>query len=264
MLTSAYQLLPLGMLDTPDLHLVWSEVPWDTAILGRPVVQITHLEVRGVGAARSFMAFEAERDKLRASLVSCRLPHDALRESMLLEQHGFRFVEMVYYPELARPAAGAAVAGLLTVCPAADEDLPVLLDAAGQGFRLQRFQMDPRLDPALGDERYRNWVRAARDHPTQRLEVLRDGDRVVAFFITESLPDGTCYWHLNGVVPAAQGGGYGRRAWETMLARAWEAGAQRVRTCISARNHRVLNLYARLGFYFPAPAMTLHWVPEIN
>jgi len=45
-----------------------------------------------------------------------------------------------------------------------------------------------------------------------------------------------------------------------MLHQAREAGAQRVRTCIVARNHRVLNLYAGLGFRFPPPQMTFHWV----
>ena len=72
--------------------------------------------------------------------------------------------------------------------------------------------------------------------------------------------DGTCYWHLNAVATELQGKGYGRRAWSAMLQHAQANGARRVRTSIVARNHRVLNLYARLGFRFPPPLMTLHWV----
>ena len=68
---------------------------------------------------------------------------------------------------------------------------------------------------------------------------------------------------INAVAPGAQGQGYGWRAWQAMLAQAHLEGAERVRTAIVARNHRVLNLYARLGFRFPAPLMTFHWVhPE--
>ena len=98
------------------------------------------------------------------------------------------------------------------------------------------------------------------DHPSQRLHVIRDGSLLAAFFVTERLADGTCYWHLNAVTPDAQGKGYGRRAWLAMLHQAQGDGAQRVRTSIVARNHRVLNLYARLGFRFPPPLMTFHWV----
>jgi GNAT superfamily N-acetyltransferase len=97
-------------------------------------------------------------------------------------------------------------------------------------------------------------------HPCQRLYVVREGHRLVSFFLTEMLPDGSCYWHLNAVAPDAQGQGYGRRAWLAMLDFAKVSGAKKVRTCIVARNHKVLNLYARLGFYFPPPLMTFHWV----
>jgi RimJ/RimL family protein N-acetyltransferase len=83
---------------------------------------------------------------------------------------------------------------------------------------------------------------------------------LVAFFVTELLPDGTCYWHLNAVAPGVQGKGYGLRAWLTMLRHARDSGARRVRTSIAARNHRALNLYARLGFRFSPPLMTFHWV----
>jgi RimJ/RimL family protein N-acetyltransferase len=48
-----------------------------------------------------------------------------------------------------------------------------------------------------------------------------------------------------------------------MLVQAKRAGAKRVRTSVVARNNRVLNLYARLGFRFSQPKMTFHWVrPE--
>jgi RimJ/RimL family protein N-acetyltransferase len=179
---------------------------------------------------------------------------------MLLEGHGFRFIEMAYHPELDRLESIALPDDTLMVARATPQDLLEVLEIAGNAFRNERFHVDPRLNPSLGDLRYCNWVKSSLDHPSQRLEVVRDGEQLVAFFVTEMLEDGTCYWHLNAVAPNAQGQGYGRRAWQAMLRKAREEGARRVQTCIVARNHRVLNLYARLGFRFAPPLMTFHWV----
>lgn len=251
-----------GVVDTPDLYLEWTEAPWDTAIFGFPVLQINRMEVRGPSATSAMSAYEEARDRLGAGLVSCRMPHERLRESMLLEDHGFRFIEMAYMPELDDLAGIAALPEKtdINVGLAGESDLHALMEIAGSAFRNERFHVDPRLDPALGDERYRRWVQNSLDHPQQRLYVIRDGAQSIAFFLTEMLADGTCYWHLNAVSPQVQGQGYGRRAWQAMLHEAKVAGAQRVRTCIVARNFRVLNLYARLGFRFPPPLMTFHWV----
>lgn len=253
-----------GSIDTPDLQLSWTEAPWDTVIFGDPVLQINHIEVRSPGAKDDIGEFVRARDAVGSKLVSCRLSHERLRESMLLEDIGFRFIEMLYQPEfdnLQSSCTGDKQG--LTITRATEADLPEVIDAAGTAFGNERIHIDPRLSSRLGDLRYQNWVRSTLGHASQRLYALRDGQVLVAFFVTESLPDGTCYWHLNAVAPGAQGQGYGRRAWQAMLAQARDEGAVRVRTAIVARNHRVLNLYARLGFRFPAPLMTFHWVhPE--
>ncbi len=248
-------------INTPTLKITWSQAPWDEAVCGFRVLQITDMQVLGIDADRDICLFEHLRDNLRAGLVSCRLPHDSLKESMLLEDHGFRFIEMVFTPELdlARFKA-SAVAELLSVSRATKPDMPRLLDIARQAFQNERFKMDPRLDPAISDRRFCNWVNSSLHHPTQELYTVKEGARIVAFFVNESLPDGTCYWHLNAVAPDAQGQGYGRRVWLSMLDQAARAGAKRVRSSIAARNHRVLNLYAKLGFSFLPPTMTFHWV----
>lgn len=247
-------------IDTQNLLLAWSEAPWDSVIFGNPVLQITHMELRGPWAENDFTAFEAARDGLGAGLVSCRLPHNRLNESMLLESRGFRFIEMAYHPELDHLERLALPDDTLSVEDATPQDLPEVLEIAGNAFHNERFHVDPRLDSRLGDLRYCNWVKSSLDHPCQRLALVRDGERLVAFFVTEMLEDGTCYWHLNAVAPQAQGQGYGRRAWLAMLRQARDVDARRVLTCIVARNHRVLNLYASLGFRFSPPLMTFHWV----
>lgn len=245
---------------TASLRMTWAHTPWDEAVCGFPVLQITDLQVTGADAHRDFRDFERRRDDAGVGLVSCRLPHERLRESMFLEERGFRFIELVFRPEIDLSRSPTPIEDAdLTVSRATDDDMPALLAAAGEVFRNERFHVDPRLDPAVGDRRYQNWVASCREHATQELHVVRSAGQWVAFFVTEMLPDGTCYWHLNAIAPAVQGAGYGRRVWQVMMKRARRDGAQRVRSSIVARNFRVLNLYARLGFVFPSPAMTFHW-----
>ena len=252
-----------GVLDRPNLSLEWSEAPWDSVLFGFPVLQIGRIQVRGPGADIDFAEFEAIRERLKSGLVSCRLPHDCLKESMLLEGHGFRFIEMVYHPEMDDlQAKDLGPPTQLVVSRAESSDLPAVQEIAQRAFRNERFHVDPRLDPDIGDRRYRNWATSSFSHPSQELHCIRDEQRVMAFFVTEMLADRTCYWHLNAVVPDAQGKGNGRRVWRAMMHQARDAGAKRVRTCIAARNHRVLNLYSSLGFRFSPPEMTFHWVKE--
>jgi ribosomal protein S18 acetylase RimI-like enzyme len=246
---------------TPSLRLTWIRAPWDEVVCKFPVIQIDDIKVTGNNATADMQLFVEQRDQIGARLVSCRLPHDFMAESMLLEDCGFRFIEMLYAPEFDLGAFGpAGHADTLIILRAVEADLPALLDIAGASFQHERFKVDPRLDPAISDLRYQNWVATTLHHPTQELYMIKDGDTLVAFFVTESLPDGTCYWHLNAVAPEAQGQGYGRRVWSCMLGQAKRSGATRVRTSIVARNSRVLNLYARLGFSFSQPKMTFHWV----
>lgn len=247
--------------NTSSLQMAWSQAPWDQVVCGFPVLQITAFRVLGPSAGDDMHIFECERDRLGAGLVSCRIPHEYMVESMLLEDHGFRFIEMLFAPELDLSTFNIDEnLALLAVARASEDDLPALLGIACTSFYNERFKMDPRLDPNVSDRRYQNWVASSLRHPTQELYVICDGERQIAFFITELLDDGTCYWHLNAVAPDAQGQGYGRRVWLSMLNQAAKVRARRVRTSIIARNHRALNLYARLGFQFPPPSMTFHWV----
>jgi RimJ/RimL family protein N-acetyltransferase len=251
--------------DTPSLHLEWAEVPWDSAIFGFPVLQITLMKVLGSSAADDFVIFEETRDSLGSGLVSCRIPHDCLNESMLLERHGFRFIEMVYKPEMDGLASRRTYeTPSLSVRVADAKDLPALQDIAGSAFFNDRYHIDPRLDSRLGDERFRRWVRNSLNHSSKKLYVLCSGECRLGFFVTELRDSGTFYWHLAALAPAFHGKGYGRQAWQAMLNQAKKEGADRVHTCISARNHRAVNLYASLGFYFPPPLMTFHWVRQVQ
>lgn len=250
-----------GSINTKHLHLEWTEAFWDSAIFGFPVLQIDQMRICGSLASEDFCYFETARDKIEAGLVSCRLSHQFLSESFLLEEHGFRFVEMVFQPELNDlQAKNLCQVENIQIFLADHNALDAVIEIAGKAFRNERFYVDPRLDSALSDLRYCNWVRDSLNNPTQQLYVFSIGERILAFFITEILEDGTCYWHLTAVAPNFQSQGLGRNVWLAMLNFLRARGVNKIRTCIAARNHRILNLYASLGFRYPPPLMTFHWV----
>jgi RimJ/RimL family protein N-acetyltransferase len=186
--------------------------------------------------------------------------HDRLKESMLLEQRGFRFIEMIYRPRLSAVREATFPQDDLEISPATDGDLPTIEQIAGSAFKTDRFHLDPRLDRDFADRRYRRWVRTSLQHPSQRLLKISEAGSIVAFFIVERFPDGRCYWHLTAIAPAMQRKGLGKRIWRAMIMRHGSEGIDRIETTISAHNVAALNLYAGLGFRLQPPAMTFHWV----
>lgn len=248
------------MLSTGFL-LEWSEAPWDSVLFGFPVLQITRIQVCQDHEMEAWQSFELKRDKLGCRFVSCRLDATSIIESIFLEDRGFRHIEVSYQPVLEIDTQHDIIDEVeLAVRKSTADSLAPLLKIAGTAFRNERFHVDPRLDPSLGDQRYRNWVANSLSHSRQSLYELWDGLKLVAFFVLEFFEDGTCYWHLNAVNPDFQGVGYGERAWRAMISFARTRGARRVRSNIVARNIKVLNLYSKLGFKFLPPQMALHWV----
>ncbi len=251
-----------GVIDTPELLLSWKEAPWDSIVFHFLAVQIDRLEYRSFKGETLFKEFTSILNQVDCGFISCRLSHDKLKESMLLEDFGFRFIEMLYQPLFNNLENSSFLDDEqnLHVSIASQADIPEIIKIAGLAYGNERFHMDPRLPSVLGDIRYQNWIKNTITHPSQKLYSVKDGDKLVSFFITEDIGDSQCYWHLNAVNPIYQGQGYGRRSWRKMLNFARQSGFISVKTCIAARNHRVLNLYAQLGFSFPPPLMTFHWV----
>jgi len=238
-------------------------VSWDTEIFGYPVAQIEHFKILdSVQFAFDYKEFESWRDINLCKLVSCRLAHDQLYESIFLEKKGFRFIESVLHPKFEK-LLGLNISNQgLQIMPATENDLLGIQRIASTAFSCERFHVDPRLDPELGNMRYTRWVSNTLTHPRQRLLKILDNEVLVAFFIVEVIGVGHVYWHLTAVSPDHQGKGYGRRAWLAMLRHHQSEGYLAVSTTISVRNIPVLNLYSSLNFSFLPPEMTFHWMPE--
>jgi ribosomal protein S18 acetylase RimI-like enzyme len=235
-------------------------VPWDSEIFGFAVAQISRLDLGAdeAPAGGLFGSFDAWCSDRGVRLVSCRLEHSRLRESMELEVHGFRFVEMVYEPRMDALAAVAPPRHAIDVTEATPADLPAIEAVAYAAFTTGRFLLDHRLPPDLSNRRYATWVRSAFEADEQTvLKAELDGE-LVGFFIVERRADGRIYWHLTAIAPGWQGRGIGLSLWQTMLHRHAADGATGVETTISGHNLAALNLYARLGFSFPSAQMTFH------
>jgi RimJ/RimL family protein N-acetyltransferase len=238
-------------------------VPWDTATFGFRVAEIRRFSAGARGDARAvlepFAAWCAER---AVRLVSCRLDHDRLPESIALEEAGFRFIEMVHEPCLEPIGDIAAPGHPVAIERATASDLAAIEAIARDAFTTGRFALDPRLDPELSRRRYAGWVASSFAGSSQVvLKAILD-EALVGFFIVEDRPPAGVYWHLTAIAPAWQGRGIGRSVWEAMLRRHRAGGVTSVRTTISAHNVAVMNLYARLGFRFEAPKMTFHWLRD--
>jgi GNAT superfamily N-acetyltransferase len=246
-------------LEIDGAALDWFLVPWDTAIFGFPVAQISRIvlgdDPLATGILREFDAWCADHD---VRLVSCRLDHLQLPESMALEADGFRFVEMVYQPRLGSLDRVARPKYKIHVSAAGPDDLPAIQEIAYAAFSTGRFLLDRRLAPELSRRRYATWVRSTLDTPEQELLKAEFGADLVGFFIVEHRSDASVYWHLTAIAPDWQGQGLGLSLWRTMLLRHRTEGATLVDTTISGHNTAAMDLYARLGFSFSSAQMTFH------
>jgi len=248
---------------TETLVLEYALVPWDSRIFDFPVAQISAISVEDVAVAGAdFDAFNAWRDVHQVALVSCRLPHDRLRESMLLESQGFRFVEMVYPMRYNSVQAAAFPASDLRIERATLSDLESIQEIGAAAFATGRFNMDPRIGPDLGGKRYAVWVANSLQSESQIVVKALLENQLVGFFIYENRPDDSTYWHLTAVSPAHQGRGIGGILWREMIMLHQREARKKIETVVSARNTPVLNLYAKLGFRFESPQMTFHWRRE--
>lgn len=250
----------------PQGYLLWSEVPWDTDIMGYRVAQVTTLELL------PRYHHQEGRAELRAGLLgsgvtlfSIRLPLESLPKSLLLEAVGFRFIEVTHQPhykDLQHWSPLATAPNPITVGPTREDELPGIIAIAGSAFGHERFHVDPHCPKNAGDLRYANWARNTPDHPRQSLYSLRKDNETIGFFIIETLSQNHIYWHLTAIAPRFQGRGYGLWAWQKMMQLHQRDGIQEISTTVVARNIPILNLYAKLGFRLTSPKMGFHWWAE--
>lgn len=259
-LTFEYELRTIR---TAALTLDYYLVPWDTRILGVPVAQVAAIRVLDPArASRDFAPFLEWCAEARVALCASRVPSERLTDSMFLEEHGFRFIELNYQPQLTGLQATSFGTDEIRILPAEHDDREPLKSLATEIFRHGRFHQDPRIGPALGDRRYGVWLDNAFDQPHQRVIKCLLEERLAGFFVVETPAPNQVHWSLNGLATGLHGRGLGKRVWRAMLEWHRSHGVDAVTTSISSHNVAAFNLYTALGFRFPSPALTLHWCPR--
>jgi GNAT superfamily N-acetyltransferase len=255
------------VIETDAMRLVATPVPWDSESFGFRVAQVDDIEVWDLNlAGQQIGALTAWLLDGDFRVASCRLAHDRLKESSLLEALGFRFIEIVFAMELATqslPTLSNQQASLRWR-RAEIQDLPALQEIAAEAFVTGRWNVDWHVGPRLAGRRYADWVARSLSNPSHEVLIPLVRDRIVGLFIVETGEDNTVYWHLTAVAPDSQGHGVGREMWASMVERHRAAGMSTVRTTISAHNLPVLNLYAKQGWKFRENRITLHWNDDRN
>lgn len=246
--------------ETEFLRLSYFLVPWDTELMSRPVAQISEIEVTHVDRAREdFLQFMQWKSENGIAFSSCRIPETRSQECHLVQQFGYRYVELNYRPELMLEHSQFEPDPDFYFVKATETDQAVMTEIAARVFRSGRFHDDPQIGPKIGDERYGRWMQNAFSNSQQEVVKCVREQEIVAFFVQEYPADNEVFWSLVGLAPGFEGKGLGGRIWRSHLAHLREGGTKRISTSISSRNVPVFNLYVSLGFRFPQPSVTFHW-----
>ena len=253
----------LESISTDALRLDYFKVPWDSDIFGKQVAQITKIEVSNCGNARKdFIQFQQWCRQQNIEICSCRILHGSVQESMFLEEQGFRFIELNYRPVLFNLHSHKFYNREIKISYADDGDRSILIEAAGKIFHNERFHKDPRIDCVLANKRYQIWMENGFTLSNQKILKCEFNSHIIGFFLIEYPEPSHCFWSLVGILPQFQGQGFGKKVWQAMLSWNQKEGVRQVSTSISSHNIQVFNLYVTLGFRFPEPFSTFHWVSK--
>lgn len=250
-------------IDEENFKISAKLIPWDSQVYGFPIAGIENFQIHGSNnkTLLEWRKFEDWLELGQCRLVSCRLPHERINESIFLEEMRFRFIEMVLHPKIDTLQYSILPDHGLSVELADGNDFDCIEQIALAAFTNERFYVDPRLPTELSHVRYARWVQNSRESTNQKVLKITEENKIVAFFVVEECVDTkSAYWHLTAVSPLYHGSGYGFRAWLSVLDFHKKRGVHKIRTTISARNTNVLNLYSKLNFRFDPPEMTFHWV----
>lgn len=247
-------------LRTDSLSLEYFKVPWDTELLQRPAAQLHVLNVERLIEAES--AFNQFADWKRAEgieFVTARVAHDNVPASWLLQDKGYRFIELNYRPRTPLNPIAAQTGCELKFRPARQSDQKTLCECAGTIFQQTRFHADPHIGAETADRRYANWMKNAFALDHQEVIVCEQKDELMAFFVQQSPAPGQVFWSLVGLAPGLAGKGLGLTVWTAALGWLAQQGIREVSTSISSLNAAVFRLYVKLGFSFPVPEAVFHW-----
>lgn len=241
---------------------------WDEEHFSYVVGRVEHLQGADE-AVIARLAWESVRELgvRGARMCSARVSNDALSTTRILEDCGFRYVELMLAPW--RDLSAWEPKHFAVTRPARQEDVEGMCSVARRAFRTDRFHRDVRIAREAADGVYERWVRTwCADGSPSHLSLVLPVDGIVAgfFFVqfeefeAHSVRAGnTAAFILNAVDPAWTGRGHGFR----MYCDALDIVCRESQYCtvdVAAANPAVLNLWAKLGFRLTSRGdVTMHW-----
>lgn len=248
-------------LEAPDAEASVYIIPWDSEIFGVPVAELDSIRFKnhrsGIAIIEEISAWADRHD---VHLFSTRIAQHEMQTALLLQEHGFRAIEINYRPFFGNLQETEFEDYGFQVLEADETDMERLIGIAGRVFSAGRFHNDPRIGPTLGNKRYATWMRNSYTHPRQKIEKIVEGDRLVGAFVTELRDNGAMMWWLTVLAEEFMGKGVAKPTWMTMMSHAKRLGANAIETSISSHNMIVQNLYVSLGYRFTEPLWSLHWL----
>lgn len=177
--------------------------------------------------------------------VFCRVPVEDLATCGQLESHGFRFVEFQLRSELRLKKRYPVAPFPYRYEPATTrDDLEAVQTIATETFVDDRWTVDPAINAASSQTRYRHYLEASWQRDDELLHKLTNPQtgEIVGFNSARRLDNSRVLLLLAGVTACYKGGGLGAILNYFVLNDFLDQGLRHVRTHHSGRNYAIMNL----------------------
>jgi RimJ/RimL family protein N-acetyltransferase len=234
----------------------------DSNVFSHPVYDLKSLQL-SADPELLLSKLQNELPKLRARLdvqkmlVSARIPSTSHAKIDFLQALGFQFRELSLHPEIETEKVQHFDSALVHIGSVTDKIK--ILKIAGSAFAVTRFHRDSLTPDHLANARYENWVSSSLEDQDKEIFEFRDEtDDIVGFFLNDYSDPGISNWQLTAISPTAQGLGFAKDIWRTMMSVEKSRGVKAIQTTISADNLPVVGLYPKLGFRYRDSSVVLH------
>lgn len=204
--------------------------------------------------------------------IQARIPKNEIKTSILLQRSGFYVVEMTISPYsklLKNTVLKSFIEAPFEYLPSKYQSNPPTVKVidkkvaeiqstveaiAQESFIDDRFHIDPNCPDVTANFRFVQWVKDLYSNPKTTFHLLSYNNTAAGFLCRQDEK-----LILAGFSKAYRNSGLGAFLWLSVMQEMLSQGFKRTYTLISVNNVSVLNLYARLGYQFRDPEITLHY-----
>jgi ribosomal protein S18 acetylase RimI-like enzyme len=233
-----------------------TEMPWETALLGRRIGRIEGVDDIGdvAGGVAAIRHVEQEATRAGFSVITARVAMDHFAAVWALEESGFLTgdVGVTFEYDLAKSGVSGPrsvpCASTLTLRAANDDDVAALQDMVNGLFRNSYYYVSPHFSRVEADLLHRTWIaNCVRHGRADRVLLAEIAGEIVGFITCRCLAAKAGVIELVGVSPGHASRGIGKTLVRAALACFSELDATTVRVRTQATNVAAANVYAATG-----------------